>query len=63
MLKYLVFTILMNGFIACGSDSNSQSEKSKDTIAKKKPLSHHDTAMLMIGDTHSYRLFFAWGER
>lgn len=56
MLRYLVFIILMIGFIACGSDSNSKSnsknDKSIDTITKKKPLSPHDTAMLMVGDTH-----------
>jgi len=50
MLRYLVFIILMIGFIACGSDSNSKSDK--DTVTKKKSLSPHETAMLMIGDTH-----------
>ena len=52
MLKYLVFIILISGFIACGSNSNSKRDKSIDTTTKKKPLSPHETAMLMIGDAH-----------
>lgn len=52
MLKYLVLIVLMIGFVACGSNSNSKRDNSKDTVTIKKPLSPHDTTMLMIDDTH-----------
>jgi len=51
-MRYLVLILLSIVLFACGNNSNFKIDKSKDTVSKKKPLSPHETTMLMIGDTH-----------